>query len=94
MGTPIFCIISILVRIDLHYLVLENWANVYCIPPHSKIVEIMKSLHIDYEELRNDENFLLKISLVFCHLDINSFSYIIKQGEQANNMSCIDDVMR
>jgi hypothetical protein len=51
-------------------------------------------LHIDYMELRIDDDFLLDISLVFCHLHIKGIGYTIYLGEQASNMTCIDNAMR
>jgi hypothetical protein len=45
-------------------------------------------------ELRNDDNFMLEISCVFCHLHINGIGYTIYQGEQASDMTCIDDALR
>ncbi len=68
--------------------------NVCCIPPYDKTVKITWSLHIDYMELRNDDNFLLKISLAFCHLHINGIGYTIDQGEQASDVTPMDDAMR
>jgi hypothetical protein len=59
---------------------LANAANICCIPPHGKTVKITYSLHIDCVELRNDDNFLLEISLVFCQLHINGIGYTIYQG--------------
>ncbi len=58
------------------------------------MVKITQSLHIDYVELTNDDYFLLKIFLVFCHLHINGIGYTIYRGEQARDMTHIDDAMR
>jgi hypothetical protein len=45
-------------------------------------------------ELTKDDNFLLNISLVFCHLHINGIGYTIYQGKLASDSYRIDDAMR
>jgi hypothetical protein len=87
---PIFCIISILIRIDSHS-PWQKGANVCGIPPHGKTVKIMQLLQIDYVKLRKDYNFLLEIRLFFCHLHINGIVYTIYWVSDSNR---IDEAMR
>ncbi len=54
---------------DTFTLLLINEVNIGLIPPHCKLVKIMKSCNIHNMQLRKSDDFALDVSYGFCNLN-------------------------